>query len=100
MRGRIGGMWHKPQFSLRTLLLSFLICAVIFGWLKVLDNQRKHRNELRARLAVLESERSALAWAIARWWSGEDSAKRTIDEYKLQQSNVEIKRIRGELGES
>jgi hypothetical protein len=96
----MGGMWQKPQFSSRTLLLSFLICAVVFGWLKVLDNQRKHRNELRARLAALESERSALAWEVAHWWSGEDVTKRIIDEYNLEQSNLEIKRIRGELGES
>jgi hypothetical protein len=99
MRGRMGGMWHKPQFSLRSLLLSFLICAIIFGWLKVLDNHRRHRNELRARLAVLESERSALSLAIARWFSGEGLTKRMFDEYDLEQTNLEIKRIRGELGE-
>lgn len=47
-----------PRFSLRILLLSFVLCATILSWLKVRDDQRKNelRSELRKRLAVLELE--------------------------------------------
>lgn len=91
-----------PRFSLRALLLSVLVCAAVFSWLKVREDERKieRRNELQRRLAILESEHHALAWRVAHSYSGDDAGERFNDRYMLQQTHLEIEQIRSQLGQA